>query len=142
MKASVSQVVSSTVSLFHKILTIGITLFFNSFISWTSTIPTNYTSKDKSSLSSIGGASKMWDGFETYFLNIDTWKTSWIRLNSDDNSKWYDMGLILSMILNESMYLGFSFPLFWNRITLFHRATLRNIMSSTSNSNSFHRASA
>ena len=140
MNASVFQVVSSTVSFFHKILTIGITLFLNSFISW-SMIPTGYTSKDKSSLSSIDGASKTWDGSETYFLNIDTWKTLWIRLNFDGSSKRYATGLILLIILNGLMYLGFNFPLFWNQITLFQGATLRNTRPSTSNSSSFHRLS-
>ena len=136
-----SQVVSSTVSLFHNTLTIGITLFLDSFISW-STMPTGCTSKDKSSLSSIGGASKTWDGSQTYFLNIDTWKTLWIRLISDGSSNRYATCPILSIILNEPIYLGFNFPLFWNWITPFQGATLRNTKSSTSNSNSFRRLSA
>ena len=121
-------------------LTIRIDLFLNFFIPW-SNIPTSCTSKDRSSLSSKGGASKMWDGFETYFFNINTWKTLCIWLNSDGSSKRYATSPIISIILNGPMYLGFSFPLFWNRITSFQRATLRNTMSSISNSNFFRQTS-
>ena len=86
IEASVSHVISSTLSLLHNTFTIGITLFLNSFILW-STIPIDCTSKDKSFLNSIGGASKTWEGFDICFLNIKTWKTSWIHSKSHGNSK-------------------------------------------------------
>ena len=69
MDASVSQVISSPVSLLHNTLTIEMTLFLSSFFLW-STIPTGCTLKDKSSLSSTGGASKTCDGSEMYFFQI------------------------------------------------------------------------
>ena len=81
------------------------------FITW-STIPIGCTSKDKSSLSSIGGASKTCDGSRTYFFNINTWKILCIRLNSNGSSKQYAIGSILSIILNRPIYLGLSFSLF------------------------------
>ena len=49
----------------------------------------------------------------------------WIRLNSGGNSKRYATSPIFSRILNGPIYLGLSFPLFWNRITPFQEATLR-----------------
>ena len=70
MDASVSQVISSIVSLLHHTLTIEMTLFLNSFILW-STIATDCTSKDKSSLSSTSGASEHAMGLKCTSL---TWR--------------------------------------------------------------------
>ena len=77
IKASVSQVISSTLSFIHNTMTIEMILFLNSFI-LLSTIPISYTSKDKYSLSSTGGASRTCNGSNIYFLNMETWKTSWM----------------------------------------------------------------
>ena len=140
MNTLVFQVVFSTVSLLHNTLTIEIIFFLSYFIPW-SIMSTGCTSKDKSSLSSTGRALNTCDGFETYFLNIDTWKTLCIWSNFGGNSKYYATGPILSRILNIPMYLGLSFSLFWNQITSFQGATSRNTMSSTSNFKSFHQIS-
>ena len=85
IKVSISHVIYSTLSLFHNTFIICMTLFLKTFIFW-STIPTYCTSNDKSSLSSTGGASKTWEEFDIYFLNIETWKTSWMHSKSHGNS--------------------------------------------------------
>ena len=112
------QVIYSTALFLHNTLTIEMTLFLNSFILW-SIIPTGCISKDKSSLSSTGGASKTCDRFEIHFLNMETWNTSCIRSKSRSNSNRQATGPILSRILNGSIYQGFNLPRFWNWMTHF-----------------------
>ena len=111
MDAFVSYVNSYPVSFLHKTLTIGITLFLSSFILW-STIPTSYTSKDKSYLSSTNGVSKTCERSEIYFLNMETWNTSCIRSKSCGNSNRQVIDPILSRArMNrytlDSTYLAF-----------------------------------
>ena len=118
MDASVFHVISSTVSILHNTLTIGIALFLNSFNFW-SVIPTGCTSNDKFSFKSTREAFSTWDGSKIYFLSMETWNTSWILSKSRGNSNRYATGPMLSKILNGPMYLGFNLSLFWNRINPF-----------------------
>ena len=121
------KLLSSTSSLQLYCSFIGMTLLFKTFILW-SIIPTGYTSNNKLSLSSAGGASKTWEGSDIYFLNIETRKTLWMH------SKFHGNSPILSRIQKALMYRMFSFPYFWNRITFFQGTTLRNTMYPISNS--------
>ena len=77
IEAFVSHVISSTLLLLRSIFTIGTTLFLKTFFLW-SRNPTGCISNDKSSLNSTGGVSRTCEGFNMYFLNIKTWKASWI----------------------------------------------------------------
>ena len=67
MDDSISQVISSIVSLLHRTFTIRITLLPNCFISW-SKIETGCISNDRALTSSIGGVSRVWDGSGTYIF--------------------------------------------------------------------------
>ena len=86
IEAFVSHVIFLTLSLLYSTFTIDTTLFLKTFF-LLSKIITGCTSNNKSSLSSTSGIFKTCQGSEMYFLNIETWKTSWILSKSRGNFK-------------------------------------------------------
>ena len=70
-------------------------------------------------------------------LNIDTWKTGWIRIIFGGNTNLYATSPTLDRISNSPMYLEARFRFYQNITTPFIGDTFRNTKSPTENDTSF-----